>query len=91
MEAHRLVLLLLGVLFVQDRNDPIRSLAKLERGMTPERVRQLLGAPKHIARQLLYHRYREQWTYEAPMPIRLTFDCLRGQKPQLLSPPSVPE
>lgn len=67
-----------------DKEAPVRSFAKLKRGMTPEQVHQLVGAPKHITRQLFYHRYREQWLYDTPGPFRLTFDCPRGQKPQLL-------
>lgn len=66
----------------------LRAFDKLRRGMTPEQVRQLVGAPKRIARQILYHRYREQWLYDAPIPIRLTFDCPRGQKPELLVLPA---
>jgi hypothetical protein len=67
-----------------DRETALPSFAKLKRGMTPEQVRRIMGAPRHIARQIFYHRYREQWTYDAPVPIRLTFDCPRGQMPQLL-------
>ncbi|MHB1424774.1 MAG: hypothetical protein ACYC3I_16510 [Gemmataceae bacterium] len=76
----------------KDRDRPWNSdFAKLQRGMTPEQVRQRVGDPKHIARQLLYHRYREQWIYDVALPVRLTFDCPRGQKPQLLSPPELPD
>lgn len=74
----------------KDRDDPAPAFSKLERGMTPEQVRQLVGAPKQIARQIFYHRYREQWIYDVPLSVRLTFDCRRGQKPQLLSPPELP-
>ena len=71
--------------------EPMLPFAKLERGMTPEQVRQLVGAPKQIARQIFYYRYREQWLYEAAVPVRLTFDCPRGQKPQLLTPSGLPD
>jgi hypothetical protein len=67
-----------------DREAALPSFAKLKRGMTPEQVRGIMGAPRHIARQIFYHRYREQWIYDASVPIRLTFDCPRGQMPQLL-------
>jgi len=100
IRSHRILLLLL-VLFVslvalhpgvaefadKDRDNPKPAFDKLKRGMTPEQVRQLVGAPKHIARQMLYHRYREQWVYDVANPVRFTFDCPRGQKPQLLSDP----
>jgi hypothetical protein len=73
------------------QDSPLQAFATLKRGMTPEQVRQRVGAPKHIARQLLYHRYREQWIYDAPNSVRLTFDCRRGQKPQLLFSPVLPD
>jgi hypothetical protein len=58
--------------------------------MTAEQVRAQVGPPKRIARQLLYHRHLEQWIYEQPISMRLTFDCLRGQKPRLLEKPTAP-
>ncbi len=101
--AHRLVLAFL-VAFVfrslfdsgiaqeasKRTHDPVQDFANLKRGMTPEQVRQLVGAPKRIARQILYHRYREQWVYDAAVPMRITFDCPRGQNPQLLSYSEIP-
>jgi hypothetical protein len=68
----------------KDKKDRILLFARLKRGMTHEQVHQLVGSPKHIARQILYHRYREEWVYDTPVTVRLTFDCPRGQKPQLL-------
>jgi hypothetical protein len=52
---------------------------------SPEQVRQLLGPPTRTARQILYHRAREQWLYEAPFHVRLEFEYVRGQEPHLLS------
>ncbi len=60
-----------------------QSLAALHRGMTAAEVRQRLGEPPHIARQLLYHRYIEQWVYPSPLSARLEFDCRRGRPPLL--------
>jgi hypothetical protein len=74
-----------------EREDAPPSFAKLQRGMTPEQVRRIVGSPKYIARQILYHRYREQWLYDTPTPVRLTFDCPRGQKPQLLFLSGLPD
>jgi hypothetical protein len=67
------------------KEEPAHAFAKLQSGMSPEQVRQLVGAPKRVTRQIFYHRYREQWIYDTPVPLRLTFDCPRGQKPQLLT------
>lgn len=49
-------------------------------GMTVEEVRNLLGAPRRTARQILYHRHFELWTYEVPAPIWIEFTCVRGQE-----------
>jgi hypothetical protein len=57
---------------------------KLQRGIPFDRVRDLLGAPHRVARQVLFHRYLEQWVYGPPYDFRIEFDCLRGQKAQLL-------
>ena len=62
----------------------VSAFEKLQRGMTPEQVREQVGPPKRIARQLLYHRHVEQWIYDQPVAVRLQFDCPRGQKPQLI-------
>jgi hypothetical protein len=64
--------------------EPAPAFAQLEPGMTAEQVRQRVGSPKRIARQILYHRHLEQWIYDQPSPARLLFDCPRGEKPQLV-------
>lgn len=92
--AHQSVTLLMTVLLclvsdavgftADEEKEGVGGFAKLQRGMTMQQVRNRLGAPKHIVRQILYHRYLEQWIYPDPLPVRLTFDCPRGQNPQLL-------
>src|SRR5215469_7940250 len=66
------------------REHPDSAFEKLQRGMTPEQVRDKVGSPKRIARQILYHRHVEQWIYDQPVAARLQFDCPRGQKPHLV-------
>jgi hypothetical protein len=66
------------------RNDASR-IRQLRSGMTPDEVRQLLGPPQRIARQILYHRYLEQWVYDAPLSVRVEFDCPRGQPSRLIA------
>jgi hypothetical protein len=61
-----------------------RAVERLRPGMTPEQVREALGPPRRIGRQILYQRYLEQWVYDSPRPLRLEFDCRRGQLPSLL-------
>jgi hypothetical protein len=55
------------------------------RGMSQAEVRNLLGPPKHVARQILYRRYLEQWVYDGPNAVRIEFDCVRGREPQILT------
>jgi hypothetical protein len=59
--------------------------SRLRPGMDPAEARQVLGAPFRVARQILYHRYLEQWAYETPGAPRVEFDCSRGQAPRLTS------
>jgi hypothetical protein len=61
------------------------ELDKLHPGMSQADARRLLGPPKKIARQILYRRYLEQWVYEGPQAVRIEFDCVRGQEPQILT------
>lgn len=57
--------------------------ARLKVGMTPDEVTKHVGPPARVSRQVYQLRYQEQWHYHRPEPMRLTFDCQRGQKPQL--------
>ncbi len=65
-----------------------QAVERLRVGMTTDQVRQVLGQPRRIGRQILYQRYIEQWVYDTPLPFRLEFDCRRGQRPSLLPLPS---
>jgi len=67
-----------------DKPDAPLDLARL-RGMSQAQVRQFLGPAKRIARQILYRRYLEQWLYEGPRAVRIEFDCVRGNEPQILT------
>jgi hypothetical protein len=92
--SHRSLWLLIGAVFFLSSlewkasaarfvREPVQPFAKLEPGMTAEQVRQHVGPPKRIARQVLYHRHLEQWIYDLPSA-RLHFDCPRGEKAQLV-------
>ncbi len=54
-------------------------------GSSPETVRKALGAPDHVARQIVADRSLEQWFYRHPHFLRLVFLCPRGEKPHLQS------
>ena len=55
-----------------------------EVGMTDSELLEVLGRPKKIARQILFRRHLEQWTYDAP-PLRIELHCVRGQKARVTS------
>jgi hypothetical protein len=59
--------------------------AGLRPDQSPGEVTRLLGAPGRISRQVVAHRAVEQWHYGPPHSLRLTFECLRGQRPRLQS------
>jgi hypothetical protein len=67
------------------KDDAVGPNQQLRPGMTPVEVRKLLGPPQRVARQVLYHRYLEQWVYDAPAPVRVEFDCPSGQPARLVS------
>jgi hypothetical protein len=58
---------------------------QIQPGLSPDQVRRLIGPPQRSARQILYHRAREQWLYDVPFSVRLEFEYVRGQEPHLLS------
>ena len=53
------------------------------RGLNTQEVRQLLGPPSHVSSQILYRRQIEQWSYDLPASLSLTFLCTKGQIPHL--------
>jgi hypothetical protein len=80
MRIRRIVstLLLLGIApLAADEPFP----AGLHKGMPAQDVRQRLGPPVRIVRQVLYRRHIEQWVYENPLPIRVQISCVRGDEP----------
>lgn len=60
-------------------------------GMSAAEVRKLLGPPKRIARQILYRRYLEQWTFDAPIPRVIELECVKGQDPRVVTIYKLPE
>lgn len=56
---------------------------RLHQGATAAEVREALGLPRRVARQVLYHRVLEQWYYIAPLPARLEVEVRRGQPGRL--------
>ena len=55
----------------------------LAEGMRPDAVRQLLGPPRRVTRQVIYQRYLEQWHYGSPAVSWVEFECRRGQEARL--------
>jgi hypothetical protein len=50
--------------------------------LSPARVRELLGPPDRVARQVLYRRYLEQWAYDRPAALSVLFEGRKGQEPR---------
>jgi hypothetical protein len=62
-----------------------RLLKELQPGLPEDRVRELLGRPNRLARQVLHLRYLEQWVYDSPFPLRVEIEHPRGRPAQLLT------
>jgi hypothetical protein len=61
---------------------------RLARGLpvaarTPVAVRELLGPPRLVLRQVLYRRYVEQWHYDTPLTLCVVLEGVKGQGPQV--------
>jgi hypothetical protein len=67
----------------QDASAPQKG--EIRKGMTADEVRVRLGPPTKVARQILFRRHLEQWTYDAPIGLRIELDCVRGQNAQVAS------
>ena len=86
MSATPLSKLLLGACFLFGLSFPPKQetaqpeQVQIKPGMTGTEVRNRLQAPKRVARQILYRRYLEQWTYERPSRLVV----LQGSKGQEL-------
>jgi hypothetical protein len=52
-------------------------------GMSADEVRRFLGPPKRTARQLVFRRHLEQWTYDDPFFLIVEFACPSGQEPHV--------
>lgn len=54
----------------------------IRRGQTPAEVRQHLGPPVRVSRQILLRRHLEQWAYDTP-PLRVELNALPGEEPSV--------
>jgi hypothetical protein len=70
--ASLLLCLLVSLSFLRAADPPA------QRGQTQAEVRQRLGPPARVSRQILFRRHVEQWVYEEPRPVRVEFNCVRG-------------
>jgi hypothetical protein len=65
--------------------DAKERVGAVRRDLSASEVRDLLGPPRRISRQILYRRYLEQWTYDEPSFVLIEFDCLRGQEARVVN------
>jgi hypothetical protein len=52
-------------------------------GQSPAEVRDRLGPPARITRQVLFRRVVEQWVYDGSRPARIEFATARGREPSV--------
>jgi hypothetical protein len=74
-------------LFAQE-NDPTpeeraQNIPKIKRGLPATEVRNLLGKPDRIARQILFRRHLEQWIYDNPINARVEIVYSPGEEAQV--------
>lgn len=58
---------------------------RVRHGMTMDDVREVLGPPRRIGRQVILRRYLEQWYYDKDGPVWIDFDCIRGKEPSVIN------
>ena len=51
----------------------------------PEVVRDILGAPQKVSRQVIYRRCLEQWIYHHPLPLCVTWSIPHNARPTVYS------
>jgi hypothetical protein len=66
----------------EEQDRLLRDLARVlpAAARTPAALRELLGPPQKVLRQVLYRRYREQWHYDTPLSVCVVLDGARGQE-----------
>jgi hypothetical protein len=52
---------------------------------SPAEVRELLGPPRQVLRQVLYRRYVEQWHYDTPLTLCVVLQAVKGQEARVQS------
>jgi hypothetical protein len=50
---------------------------------SPAEVRELLGPPREVLRQVLYRRSVEQWHYDTPLTLCVVLTASKGQAPRV--------
>ena len=66
-----------------EKEDP--DLHGVKKGMKMAEVYDKFKKPNRIARQFLFRRHLEQWTYDAPFELRIEFNCVRGEEAHVIS------
>ena len=69
----------------EEANDLMRRLVRRlpAAAQTPTEVRELLGAPRLVLRQVLYRRVIEQWHYDTPLSLCVVLEAIKGQMPRV--------
>ncbi len=67
------------------RRQEVLNLFRQNAFLPPARVKELLGDPAHVSRQIVHRRYLEQWSYDAPVALCVEFDYQRGREPRVVN------
>jgi hypothetical protein len=74
-----------GWVAVEDTGSHAAGAWGVQPGMTAADVRKRLGPPARVARQVFYRRWVDQWLYEQPAPLCITFDGIKGGEAHVLT------
>jgi hypothetical protein len=66
-----------------DKRPPAQK-KQAEIGMSEAELVDALGRPQRVARQILFRRHVEQWTYDSRQ-VRVELDCVRGKPARVTS------
>lgn len=62
----------------------VRPINDIKKDMTADEVRNRLGKPDRVARQILFRRHLEQWIYD-DLNVRIEFNCLPAEEPRVIN------
>ena len=59
-------------------------LSEVQKEMTADQVRKLLGKPDRVSRIIIFRRHLEQWNFDQ-LGVQIEFNCLPNSEPRVLN------